>query len=75
LHEGRVIPAFLLSGFTNLSAIGSVHDSAIITHRLMPVRVVAVLDDLAFADHAIGEFAARNYEAIALPGCTRSALF
>ena len=33
----------------------------------MPARVVVVLDDLEFADQAVGGLAAQNYEAIALP--------
>jgi hypothetical protein len=33
----------------------------------MPAQVVVVLDDLAFANQAAEEIAARDYEAIALP--------
>ena len=33
----------------------------------MPAQVVVVLDDLEFADQAVEELAAQNYEAIALP--------
>jgi hypothetical protein len=33
----------------------------------MPARVVVVLDDLAFANQAVGALASQNYDAIALP--------
>jgi hypothetical protein len=33
----------------------------------MPAQVVVALDDLAFANQAVAELAARRYEAIALP--------
>jgi anti-anti-sigma regulatory factor len=33
----------------------------------MPAQVVVVLDDLEFADQAVGGLVAQNYEAVALP--------
>jgi hypothetical protein len=33
----------------------------------MPAQIVVVLDDLAFANQAVEELAARSYEAVALP--------